>query len=475
MGKPTGFIDIKRRDPSQQTIAERIKHFNAFTSRPSDGQLRQQAARCMDCGIPYCHSACPVNNIIPAWNDLVYKAQWRQANDNLHATNNFPEFTGRICPAPCEAACTLYLNSDAVTIKTIESAIVDKAWQEGWITPRIPVRYTGKRVAIVGSGPAGLACAQQLARSGHSVTVYEKNARIGGLLRYGIPDFKMDKALIDRRLGQMQAEGIEFIVNTNVGIDLAHEQLLADVDALVLAGGAEQARPLAVPGSNAHGIHFAMQFLTQQNKRIANEPVIPEQNITAENKQVIVIGGGDTGSDCIGTAIRQGALSITQLELMPQPPVKENKLLSWPHWPLKLRTSSSQKEGCTREWAVLTKSFSCRDNHVSALNYTRVKWVKQTNGQLKMAADSNRQYQLKADLVLLAMGFIHPVHEGLINNSGVKLDDQGNIAANTKNYQASISKVFSAGDMRRGQSLVVWAIREGRECAQAVDAFLSAR
>ncbi|MEE9452333.1 MAG: glutamate synthase subunit beta, partial [Gammaproteobacteria bacterium] len=396
MDKLTAFIEIKRQDPQQQTVAERTQHYDEFSIPLSDGTVSTQAARCMDCGIPYCHQGCPVNNVIPAWNDLVYNAQWQEASDNLHATNNFPEFTGRICPAPCEAACTLNLNAEAVTIKTIECAIVDKAWQEGWIKPQKPKQLSGKQIAIVGSGPAGLACAQQLARMGHTVIIYEKNAEIGGLLRYGIPDFKMNKALIDRRIAQMQAEGVEFVPNTQVGRDVTHEELLANFNAIVLAGGAEQARDLAIPGNDSQGIHFAMQFLTQQNKRIANEPIAEDQIITAKNKHVIIIGGGDTGSDCIGTATRQGALEITQLEVMPQPPLQENKLLTWPHWPLKLRTSSSQAEGCEREWAVLTKSFSSKDNQVSALNYTRVKWVEQADGQQQMVEDDSTEYQIKA-------------------------------------------------------------------------------
>ncbi|HWP01699.1 MAG TPA: glutamate synthase subunit beta [Methylococcus sp.] len=471
MGKPTGFMEIARQDRRYALVADRIQHYREFVIPLTEEEVSRQGARCMDCGIPYCHQGCPVNNIIPDWNDLVYQGNWREALEVLHSTNNFPEFTGRICPAPCEAACTLNLNDEPVTIKTIECTIIDKAWEEGWVKPQIPLSRSGKRVAIVGSGPAGLACAQQLARAGHSVTVYEKADRIGGLLRYGIPDFKMEKRLIDRRIAQMQAEGVVFRPNSHIGVNIPASRLIDEFDAIVLAGGSEQPRDLPVPGRELAGIHFAMEFLTQQNRRVAGDVLDPERSITASDKHVVVIGGGDTGSDCIGTSIRQGAASVTQLEILPQPPVKENKSLTWPNWPNKLRTSSSHEEGCERRWSVTTKAFSGSDGCVTHIHCAEVAW-KQEGGRWIMEEVPGSDFTLKADLVLLAMGFVHPVREGLLQQLGVQLDERGNVKADTRTYRSSHDKVFAAGDMRRGQSLVVWAIREGRQAARAVDEFL---
>jgi glutamate synthase (NADPH/NADH) small chain len=471
MGKPTGFLEITRHDHGYAPVEERVKHFRDFVVPLPELGVREQAARCMDCGIPYCHRGCPVHNIIPDWNDLVYRGHWREALEVLHSTNNFPEFTGRICPAPCEASCTLNFNDQPVSIKDIECAIIDKGWAEGWVTPQIAARRTGKRVAVVGSGPAGLACAQQLARAGHRVVVFEKNDRIGGLLRYGIPDFKLETVLIDRRLAQMQAEGVEFRPNSHVGADLPARRLLAEFDAVILAGGSEQPRDLNVPGRELSGIHYAMEFLTQQNRRVAGQKILPDQEILATDQQVIVIGGGDTGSDCVGTSIRQGARSVTQLEIMPKPPLHENKLLTWPNWPLKLRTSTSHEEGCERDWAVATKAFIGTNGQLTALRVARLEW-RTVNGRQTMVDVPDSEFEIPADLVLLAMGFVHPVHEGMLQELGVALDERGNIRAGVNDYQTSLNKVFSAGDMRRGQSLVVWAIREGRQCARAVDEFL---
>jgi glutamate synthase (NADPH/NADH) small chain len=428
----------------------------------------------MNCGIPYCHNGCPVNNMIPDWNDLVYRDQWQAALETLHSTNNFPEFTGRICPAPCEASCTLNITETPVTIKSIECAIVDRGWEEGWIKPQIPTHKTGKRVAVVGSGPAGLAAAQQLARAGHAVTLFEKHDRIGGLLRYGIPDFKMEKQLIDRRVQQMAAEGVEFRTGTEVGSTLPFDVLLAGYDAVVLTGGAEWPRELEVDGRNLSGIYPAMDYLTQQNKRVAGDTedrAAPRGTISATGKHVVVIGGGDTGADCIGTSARQGAASITQIEIMPKPPEHENKGLTWPNWPHKLRTAPAHYEGCERDWAVLTKRAVGENGRVTALDCVRVEWVHEA-GRMKMREVAGSEFQMKADLVLLAMGFVGPRRAGLLETSGVALDARGNVQADTEAYQTSVPKVFAAGDMRRGQSLVVWAIREGRQCARAVDEFL---
>jgi glutamate synthase (NADPH/NADH) small chain len=475
MAKPTGFLEIERRDRAYEKPEARKKNWREFVKPLTYPEVGDQAARCMDCGIPFCHNGCPVNNMIPDFNNLVYRDQWRDALDTLHSTNNFPEFTGRVCPAPCEASCTLNINENPVTIKTIECEIVDRGWQENWIHPQIAPKKTGKTVAVVGSGPSGLACAQQLARAGHNVTVFEKNDRIGGLLRYGIPDFKMEKHPIDRRMRQMEAEGVSFRTGVEVGAAISVPMLLADYDALVMAGGAEAPRDLEVDGRALGGIHFAMDFLTQQNKRVAGDPenrAAPNGTLTAKDKHVIVIGGGDTGSDCIGTSIRQGATSVVQLEIMPRPPEREDKPLVWPDWPLKLRTSSSQEEGCDRDWSVLSKRAVGKDGKVEALECVRVEWVKEVDGRVVMKEVAGSEFQLKADLILLAMGFLGPRRQGLIAGAGVELDPRGNVKANVVNYQTSVGKVFSCGDMRRGQSLVVWAIREGRQAARAVDAYL---
>jgi glutamate synthase (NADPH/NADH) small chain len=471
MGKITGFMEFQRLREASEAPESRKKHFREFIQRLSDQEALVQGARCMDCGTPFCLSGCPVNNIIPDWNDLVYKQSWREALETLHSTNNFPEFTGRVCPAPCEAACTLNINNDPVGIKSIEHAIIDKGWEMGWVQPLPPMRKTGKKVAIVGSGPAGLACAQQLARAGHAVVLYEKNDRIGGLLRYGIPDFKLEKHLIDRRMEQMRAEGVEFRVNQPVGGSarnaMSPKQLLQEFDAVVVSGGAEHPRDLPVPGRELDGIHFAMDFLSQQNRVVAGDDVAGQ--IMATGKHVVVIGGGDTGSDCIGTSNRHGAATITQFELLPQPPNEENKPFVWPYWPIKLRTSSSQEEGCERDWSVATKRFEGVNGKVKKLVAARVEWK---DG--RMAEVPGTEFELEADLVLLAMGFLGPV-KGLIDELELDQDTRGNVKAATDGagcYQSSNPKVFAAGDMRRGQSLVVWAIREGRQCARAVDEFL---
>jgi glutamate synthase (NADPH/NADH) small chain len=467
MGKVTGFLEYERLAEANLQVKDRVKNYKEFVLHLTDDQAKQQGARCMDCGIPFCMTGCPVNNIIPDWNDLVYQQDWRSAIDVLHSTNNFPEFTGRICPAPCEAACTLNINDDAVGIKSIEHAIIDKAWENDWVTPQIAAHKTGKKVAIVGSGPAGLATAQQLARVGHSVVVLEKNDRIGGLLRYGIPDFKMEKTHIDRRVKQMTAEGVEFRVNQHVGENVQAEVLLAEFDAVVLAGGAEHPRDLPVLGRELDGVMYAMDFLTPQNKVVAGDTV-PNQ-VLATNKHVVVIGGGDTGSDCVGTSNRHGALSITQFELMPQPPEKENKELVWPNWPLKMRSSSSHEEGANRDWSITTKELIGENGKLVALKGSKVEWK---DG--KMVEVAGTEFVIKADLVLLAMGFVSPV-EKLLAAFGVEKDQRGNAKASTEgehSYATSSAKVFAAGDIRRGQSLVVWAIREGRQAARAVDEFL---
>jgi len=474
MGKATGFLEFERADRGYIKPEERLKNYKEYVTPLPGAELTKQAARCMNCGIPYCHNGCPVNNMIPDWNDLVYRDQWQAALETLHSTNNFPEFTGRICPAPCEASCTLNLTEAPVTIKSIECAIVDRGWEEGWIKPQTPARKTGKRVAVVGSGPAGLAAAQQLARAGHAVTLFEKQDRIGGLLRYGIPDFKMEKHLIDRRVDQMAAEGVEFRTGTEVGSTLPFDVLLVGFDAVVLSGGAEWPRELEVDGRNLSGIYPAMDYLSQQNKRVAGDSedrAAPRGTISATGKHVVVIGGGDTGADCIGTAARQGAASITQIEIMPKPPEQENKGLTWPNWPHKLRTAPAHYEGCARDWAVLTKQAVGENGRVTALDCVRVEWVHEA-GRMQMREVAGSGFQMKADLVLLAMGFLGPRRVGLLETSGVALDARGNVRADTEAYQTSVPKVFAAGDMRRGQSLVVWAIREGRQCARAVDEFL---
>jgi glutamate synthase (NADPH) small chain len=475
MGRPTGFLEIERRDRPYEKPDIRRRSWKEFVKPLPEGETRKQAARCMDCGIPFCHDGCPVNNLIPDWNNLVYRDQWRAALEALHSTNNFPEFTGRICPAPCEAACTLNIDENPVTIKTVECEIVDRGWREGWIEPVVPARQTGKRVAVVGSGPAGLACAQQLARAGHAVTLFEKSDRIGGLLRYGIPDFKMEKWLIDRRVDQMKAEGVVFRTEFEIGVDVDIPAMVEKFDAVAMTGGAEAPRDLEVPGRDLAGIHFAMDFLPQQNKRCAGDSegrAAPHGTITAARKHVVVIGGGDTGSDCIGTSVRQGAASVTQLEILSRPPERENKALTWPDWPLKLRTSSSQEEGCEREWSVLTKRATGENGRVAGLDCIRVDWAKGPDGRFVMQEISGSAFNLKADLVLLAMGFLGPCRPGMIEQSGVELDPRGNVRASTIDYRTSVPKLFAAGDMRRGQSLVVWAIREGRQCARAIDEFL---
>ena len=464
MGKVTGFLEIDRHDRKYEPAGDRVRHFREFLIPMDNREVAQQGSRCMDCGIPYCHNGCPVNNIIPDWNDLAYKEQWRDALEVLHSTNNFPEFTGRVCPAPCEEACTLNIDDSPVTIKTIECTIVDTGWKNGWIEPQIPEIKTGKKIAVVGSGPAGMACAQQLARVGHEVTLFEKFAKAGGLLRYGIPDFKMEKHLIDRRVEQMAAEGVIFRMNTHIGKDVASEKLLEEFDAVILTGGSEKGRDLPVPGRKLDGIEFAMDFLPQQNRRVGKEPLGLVKPILAEGKNVVVIGGGDTGSDCIGTSFRQGAVSVTQLEIMPAPPEAPNKGTTWPFWPLKYRTSSSQAEGAERDFSVATKEFIGSEGRVEKLRIVRLdKDMKEIPGS---------EFELDADLVLLAMGFVHPIHEGMLSDMGVDLDERGNVKANTQDYQTAVPKIFAAGDMRRGQSLVVWAIREGRQCARAVDKFL---
>jgi glutamate synthase (NADPH/NADH) small chain len=470
MGKETGFLELDRQDRGYAPVAERVKHYHEFVTPPAEGELRAQASRCMNCGIPYCHNGCPVNNIIPDWNHLTYEGNWQAALDVLHSTNNFPEFTGRVCPAPCEASCTLNIVDQPVTIKSIECAIVDKGWEEGWIVPQIPTRRTGRSVAVIGSGPAGMACAQQLARAGHSVVLFEKNDRVGGLLRYGIPDFKLDKHLIQRRMVQMMAEGVEFRTSTEIGVTVSLASLKENFDAIVMAGGAEDPRPLLIPGFELPGVRFAMEFLTQQNKRNAGDEEVraaPRGSLIATGKHVVVIGGGDTGSDCVGTSIRQGAASVTQIEIMPKPPAKEDKALTWPDWPMKLRTSSSHEEGCERDWAILTKRVIGRNSQVTGLECVRIEWV---DGQMQEIAGS--AFTLKADLIFLAMGFLGPRKQGLLDQAGVKLDARGNVAANVIDYRTSDPQIFSCGDMRRGQSLVVWAIREGRQAARAVDEML---
>lgn len=462
MGKATGFKEYARQTPGYEKPAERVKHYNEFAKPMADEELSKQGARCMDCGVPFCHQGCPVNNIIPDWNDLVYKSRWAEAIEVLHSTNNFPEFTGRVCPAPCEAACTLNLEDSPVAIKTIEHAIIERAWADGLVKPDTSKPRTGKKVAVVGAGPAGLAAAQQLARAGHSVVLFEKNAQVGGLLRYGIPDFKLEKKIIERRAAQMAAEGVEIRVGAHVGVTVPVSELDA-FDAVVLTGGSEKPRDLPVPGRDLAGVHFAMDFLTQQNRRVSGES-FDAADILATGKKVVVIGGGDTGADCVGTSNRQGAASVTQIEIMPKPPEKEEKLTTWPLWPNKLRTSTSHDEGCERRWSVATQSFYGENGVLKGLNCVEV--------DAKFQPIHGTEFKIEADLVTLAMGFVHPVHEGLVDGLGLEKDARGNVLADTDTYQTSNPKVFAAGDMRRGQSLVVWAIREGRQAARAVDEFL---
>ena len=479
MGKPTGFMEFERVSEGYAPVEQRLKNYREFVAHLSDEEAKQQSARCMDCGIPFCNNGCPVNNIIPDWNDLVYRGNWKQALEVLHSTNNFPEVTGRICPAPCEAACTLNINNEAVGIKSIEHAIIDKAGENGWVVPQPASKKTGKKIAVVGSGPAGLAAAQQLARVGHSVTVFEKNSRIGGLLRYGIPDFKLDKRLIDWRMAQLKAEGVEFRTNTFVGKDapgkgiandakqtISPKDLQKKFDAVILAGGSEQPRDLPVSGRELKGVHFALEFLIAQNKEVAGDAKNP---INASGKHVIVIGGGDTGSDCVGVSNRQGAASITQIEVMPRAPDQENKSLTWPYWPLKFRSSSSHEEGCSRDWAIATKEFMGENGVLKAIKAVRIEFK---DGKMTEVAGS--EFELKADLVFLAMGFTNPLQQ-VLDAFGVEKDARGNAKASTDGeacYQTNVKNVFAAGDMRRGQSLVVWAIREGRQAARAVDEFL---
>jgi glutamate synthase (NADPH/NADH) small chain len=475
MANPTGFLEIARRDRPYEKPDARKKGWREFVQPLSPPELREQASRCMDCGIPFCHGGCPVNNLIPDFNNLVHTGLWRQALEALHSTNNFPEFTGRLCPAPCEAACTLNIDDNPVTIKTIECQIIDRGWEEGWVHPAAPAATTGKNVAVVGSGPAGLACAQQLARAGHTVTVFEKSDRIGGLLRYGIPDFKMEKRLIDRRVTQMAAEGVSFRPSVEVGHAIPLSMLIADYEGIVLALGAERPRDLDVSGRALDGVHFAMDYLVQQNRRNAGDDERRSsagKAINAKDKHVVVIGGGDTGSDCIGTAARQGASSIVQLEILERPPEQENKPLVWPDWPLKLRTSSSQEEGCDRDWSVLTKGAHGQDGRVDALECVRVDWKPAPDGSLRMEEIPRSAFLLKADLVLLAMGFTGPAAESLLGQGQVARDSRGNVRASTLDYQTNARGIFACGDVRRGQSLIVWAIREGRQCARAVDQFL---
>jgi glutamate synthase (NADPH/NADH) small chain len=483
MGKVTGFLEYERIEEGYEPPPARLKTWKEFVITLNADQAKVQGARCMDCGTPFCNSGCPVNNVIPDFNDLVYQGDWKNAITVLHSTNNFPEFTGRVCPAPCEAACTLNVNDDAVGIKSIEHAIIDRAWAEGWVLPEVPAAKTGKKVAVVGSGPAGLAAAQQLARAGHDVTVFEKNSRIGGLLRYGIPDFKMEKTHIDRRIEQMQAEGVVFRTGVLVGAfpadskvtndakdTISAEQLKAEFDAVVLTGGSENSRDLPVPGRELDGVHFAMEFLPQQNKVVAGDKL--KKQLRADGKHVIVIGGGDTGSDCVGTSNRHGAASVTQFELMPQPPEEEDKPLTWPYWPTKLRTSSSHEEGCEREFAIATKEIIGNKGKVTAVKTVRV----QLQGG-KFVEVPGTEQEHKADLVLLAMGFTAPVGT-VLDAFGVQKDNRGNARAGTEDgtgYKTNVDKVFAAGDMRRGQSLVVWAIREGRQAAREVDAYLMGR
>jgi glutamate synthase (NADPH) small chain len=469
MGKITGFIEIKRETPPRRPVRERVNDWREYELKMPDDKLVEQGARCMDCGIPFCHRGCPLGNIIPDWNDLVYRGRWREAIDRLHWTNNFPEFTGRVCPAPCEEACVLNINNDPVTIKLIEKSIIDHAWAQGFVTPQPNPRKTGKRVAVVGSGPSGMACAQQLARAGHSVTLYERADRVGGLLRYGIPDFKLEKSQVERRVEQMKAEGVEVVTNCRVGLDIHADELRAKHDAIVLTIGATKPRDLPVPGRELKGIHFAMEFLPQQNKRNAGDTVAPEGAITADGKRVVILGGGDTGSDCLGTSNRQSASIVYQYELLPMPPEKRTAAMPWPDWPMILRTSTSHEEGVTRDWSINTKYFSGDNGVVKKLHGVRLNW-KQEGGRMLMEEVPGSEFELECDLVLLALGFLGPEPDGIVGELGLKLDQRGNIACD--NYHSSEPGVFAAGDARRGQSLVVWAIWEGRECARAVDTYL---
>ena len=470
MGKITGFIEIKRETPSRRPVVERLRDWREYDLKMPEDKLRAQGARCMDCGIPFCHKGCPLGNIIPDWNDLIYRGRWKDAIERLHSTNNFPEFTGRVCPAPCEEACVLNINNDPVTIKLIEKNIIDHAWAEGWVTPQPAARATGKRVAVVGSGPAGLACAQQLARAGHAVTLYERSDRVGGLLMYGIPDFKMEKHLVHRRVEQMKAEGVGIVTNCRVGFDITGDELRAKYDAIALTMGATKPRDLPIPGRELSGIHFAMEFLPLQNKRNQGDHISEDAFISAKGKHVVILGGGDTGSDCLGTSNRQGALSVHQYELLPMPPERRTAEMPWPDWPMILRTSTSHEEGVNRDWSINTKKFTGHDGKVSKLHGIRLNWRRASDGRMAMEEIPGSDFELDCDLVLLALGFLGPEPEGIITQLGLKLDPRSNVLCD--NYQSSVPGVFAAGDARRGQSLVVWAIWEGRECARAVDAYL---
>jgi len=471
MGKVTGFLEIKREMASRRPVEERLNDWSQVYNDPEDQLVQSQGARCMDCGIPFCHTGCPLGNIIPDWNDLVYRDRWQEAIAVLHKTNNFPEFTGWVCPAPCEAACVLGINDSPVTIKQIELSVISHAFREGWIKPEPPKVRTGKQIAVIGSGPAGLACAAQLNKVGHTVTVFERADRIGGLLTYGIPDFKMEKWLVKRRLDLMAEEGIIFKTSANVGVNVSVDELRTNFDALVLAGGATQARDLPVPGRELDGVHFAMDYLPQQNRRVAGNTVT-EKEITAKGKHVVVLGGGDTGSDCHGTALRQGAISVSSWELLPKPPAERTDSMPWPYWPMILRTSSSHEEGGWRDWSVNTKSFSGSDGKVETLHAVRLEFgAPDASGRRPMSEVPGSEFEVKADLVLLALGFLGPQKSGMIEQLGLKLDPRGNVFAD-QNYMTSIPGIFSAGDMRRGQSLVVWAITEGRQAARGVDKYL---
>ena len=469
MGKITGFMEIKRETPARRPIAERLQDWREYDLKLPEDKLRAQGARCMDCGIPFCHKGCPLGNIIPDWNDLVYRGRWQEAIERLHSTNNFPEFTGRVCPAPCEEACVLNINNDPVTIKLLEKNIIDHAWAEGWVAPLPPTRKTGKRVAVVGSGPSGLACAQQLARAGHEVTLYERADRLGGLLMYGIPDFKLEKHLVRRRVEQMQAEGVKVVTNCRVGFDIDGDEMRARHDAIVLTMGATKPRDLPIPGRELKGVHFAMEFLPQQNRRNAGDTIDPAIAISAKGKKVVILGGGDTGSDCLGTSNRQGASAVYQYELLPMPPERRTAAMPWPDWPMILRTSTSHEEGVLRDWNINTKRFIGENGTLKALEGVKLRW-KQENGRMAMEEIPGSNFIIECELVLLALGFLGPEPEGIISQFGLKLDARSNVLCD--NYMSSVPGVFAAGDTRRGQSLVVWAIWEGRECARAVDTWL---
>ncbi len=473
MGKPSGFLEHRREPIPHRPVAERVRDWREVQADFSEAQARTQGARCMDCGVPFCNNGCPLGNIIPDWNDLVYRGRWHEALERLHSTNNFPEFTGLVCPAPCEAACVLGINDDPVTIKQIEWEISRRGWEEGWIRPVLPERRSGRSVAIVGSGPAGLAAAQQLARAGHGVTVFEKSDRVGGLLRYGIPEFKLEKRLIEPRIEQMRAEGVSFQTGVHVGVDLSAADLRRSFDAVLLCTGSEQPRDLPIPGRDLRGIHYAMEFLTQQNHRNAGDHVATEEELLATGRQVVVLGGGDTGSDCVGTSHRQGAASVTSIELLDRPPEERHPSTPWPLWPLVFRTSSSHEEGGEREFSVLTKRFEGESGRVARLHCVRLEWgPPDASGRPAMREVPGSEFSLPTDLVLLAMGFVHPVHEGLVKDLGLRLDQRGNVLADVDGYATSEPGVFAAGDCRRGQSLVVWALWEGREAARAVDRYL---